>query len=279
MPSHIFFAPAFCTIKGRDPHAGGEPREPAAARVVGGYTRRQLCRAARSRYPVRMTIDAALVPAWFTVACSVLMALSLGLALRFAPWGALLAVPSRLHLMFGALLGCIGLWSLNIRIADTVTIHLLGMTTVTLLLGWCFALICGSLALLAQLLVTQEPLAALPAAWLLTVAAPTTLSAWLVWRLSALRVQNLFIYTLGAGFGGGMLSVLGVALLALPVLWLIGLDDAAAQALAGWPAIALVLFPEGFINGMLVTAACVFFPGAVKTFDEGFYYRDDQDQD
>ena len=226
-----------------------------------------------------MIVDAALVPAWFSLACGLLMATGLGLALRFAPWGALFAVPARLHLLFGTLLGCVALWSLNIRIADSLTIHLLGMTTVTLLLGWCFGVICGSLALLVQLLVMAEPLAALPPAWLLSVAVPATLSSWLVRRLSAVRVQNLFIYTLGAGFGGGMLSALAVALVSLPLLWIIGLEELAAQGLRGWPVISLVLFPEGFINGMMVTAACVFFPGAVKTFDESFYFRDEQDQD
>lgn len=224
-----------------------------------------------------MLFDAALIPAWLTVVCSLLMTVGLAVAMRFARWQALLTAPQRLHLLFGAILGCMCLWLLNIRVADALYIHLLGMTSVTLVLGWCFGMLCGSLALLGQVLVMGEPLTSLPLSWLYTVAIPATLSRWLVSRLSRLRLRNLFVYTLGGGFAGGILCALALAVLALPALWLIGRGDLAEQALATWPIIALVLFPEGFINGMLVTAACVFFPGAVKTFDERFYLGEDRD--
>jgi uncharacterized membrane protein len=94
-------------------------------------------------------------------------------------------------------------------------------------------------------------------------------------RLGRIRERNLFVYTLGGGFGGGVLSFLAVALLALPLLWLAGQAELVRQALEGWPVIVLVLFPEGFINGMVVTAVCVFIPGAVKTFDDRFYFEDE----
>ena len=133
------------------------------------------------------------------------------------------------------------------------------------------------MALLALVLVMGKPLAGLPLAWLYTVAIPATLSLWLVNRLSRLRIRNLFVYTLGGGFAGGILCALAVAVLALPALWLMDRGDLAEQGLAAWPMLALVLFPEGFINGMLVTAACVFFPGAVKTFDERLYLGEERD--
>ena len=80
---------------------------------------------------------------------------------------------------------------------------------------------------------------------------------------------------LGAGFGGGLLSVLLVAVTALPVLWLIGQHGWVGQALANWPLILLMMFPEGFINGMIVTTLTVFYPDLVKTFDDGFYLGDE----
>jgi len=34
----------------------------------------------------------------------------------------------------------------------------------------------------------------------------------------------------------------------------------------------LLLFPEGFINGMVITALTVFYPDLVKTFDDEHYF-------
>ncbi len=220
-----------------------------------------------------MLINPAFIPAGALLGLGLLMILGLGVAVRYAPWHALLAVPGRLHLVFGAALGCTLLWLLSIRLGDVATVHLLAMTSVTLVLGWCLAILAGSLALVIQVIVLGDPLLAIPAAWLFTVALPASLSAWLVSRLP--RHQNLFLYTLGGGFAGGMLSALSVALAAIGFLYLIGESALATRGLEAWPMLALILFPEGFINGMLVTAACVFFPGALKTFDEQLYFGKD----
>ena len=61
------------------------------------------------------------------------------------------------------------------------------------------------------------------------------------------------------------------ALVALPVFWLAGQGAWVTGAFDNWPLIFLMLFPEGFINGMLVTALTVFYPDVVKTFDDDYY--------
>jgi uncharacterized membrane protein len=53
-------------------------------------------------------------------------------------------------------------------------------------------------------------------------------------------------------------QVLGVSL---------GLDDIDVLL----PMLALVMFSEGFVDGMCVAALAIFYPGWVKTFDERFY--------
>jgi uncharacterized membrane protein len=218
-----------------------------------------------------MTFNAAILPPWLTLLLGLAMLLTLGVALRFADWRALRAVPARLHLILGAVVFCLGLWLLGADVADTVRIHLLGMTAVTLVLGWCFAMQSGTVALLLLLLLNGQPLATLPAAWLCSVAVPATISRLLVIRLARIRRKNLFMYTLGGGFAGGMLATLAAGLSALAVLWLSDQQSLVAGALENWPFISLILFPEGFINGMLLTAICVFHPGAVKTFDDRVY--------
>ena len=218
-----------------------------------------------------MSFAAGLLPTWLNLASGIMMLAILVIALLMADWGALRAVPARLHLVCGATLFCLALWSLDIDIEGFMRVHLLGMTAITLILGWCFALQCGTAALLLLHLSAGEPLVTLPAAWLCSVAVPATTSLLLVRRLARIRRQNLFMYTLGGGFAGGMLSVLTAALAVMVLLALAGQAGMVSAALADWPLITLVLFPEGFINGMLLTAICVFYPGAVKTFDENRY--------
>lgn len=221
-----------------------------------------------------MTFAAQLIPAWLSNSLWLLMLLTCAACVRSADWSALRQEPVRSHLLFGGTIACLVLWLISVRIIDGLWIHFLAVTALTLILGWRFAILAGSAAVVAHTLIIAQPLAAVSPAWLLTVAAPATVSRWLVQRLRKLRSGNLFIYMLGAGFGGGILSALIVALLALLLLWISGQQEWFEQAIANWPMIFLLLFPEGFINGMLVTTLTVFYPDLVKTFDDRHYLAD-----
>lgn len=223
-----------------------------------------------------MLLSSSLLPPLLHFALALVMLVTVALALRWADWQALWQVPSRLHLLLGSVAFCVVLWLLSARVGDDLRLHLLGMTSVTLLLGWRFAILSGTLALAIHLALLGEPLATVPTAWVLNVGVPATVSRGLLSLLP--RRQNLFLYTLGGGFAGGMLAVIAVALTALLLLWLGGQSALVSEALGAFPFLALLLFPEGFINGTLVTAAAVFFPSAVKTFDEHFYFGEENDE-
>jgi uncharacterized membrane protein len=225
-----------------------------------------------------MTIAADLLPAWLSAALWLCLVATCALAARYADWAALRAVPSRYHLFFGGGLCCLLLWLISVNAVDGLWFHFLGITTLTLLLGWRFAMLTGTAAIVIHTLLIGQPLAAASAAWLLTVAVPASISRWLVHRLRRLRSRNLFIYMLGAGFGGGLLSVLASAAAAVPLLWSAGQADMAQAAIDNWPLIFLLLFPEGFINGMVVTTLTVFYPGLVKTFDDDYYLDDGREK-
>jgi uncharacterized membrane protein len=218
-----------------------------------------------------MSFAADLLPTWLNLLLGIAMLVTLGLAIRFADWPAITSVPARLHLLFGCSGFCLLLWLLSADLDGAVRIHLLGMTAITLILGLRFALLSGSAALLALLWLIDRPMISLPGAWLCTVAVPAVSSRVVVSQLARIRRQNLFMYTLGGGFAGGMLATLATACTALLLLWLAGQQSLLEQGLANWPLVTLVIFPEGFINGMLLTAVCVYHPGIVKTFDDRTY--------
>jgi uncharacterized membrane protein len=221
-----------------------------------------------------MTIDGSLVPAGMNLLLWLVMLATLAPVLRYADWSALRQVPARVHLLLGGAAFCVILWLMTVRIVEGLWIHFLGMTALTLVLGWRFSMLAGTLAIAIYTPLVGQGFKALPAAWLLTVALPASVSRYLVYRLRQLKSGNLFIYMLGAGFGGGVVSVIAVAALALPLLWAIGQREWVADALANWPLITLLLFPEGFINGMVVTTLTVFYPQSLKTFDERHYLDD-----
>lgn len=218
-----------------------------------------------------MSVSLQFIPHWLSLLLWTVCAATCLLALRTADWRALRQVPARVHLVLGGVLFCVLLWSLSVRVIEGLSLHLLGMTTLTLILGWRFAILAGTLALVIHALLTSLPTGALAAAWLLTVAVPATVSRGLVYLLRRVRSRNLFIYMLGAGFGGGLLSAFAVAVAALLLLLAMGRGAWAAEALANWPLLPLIMFPEGFINGMVVTTLTVFYPDAVKTFDDRYY--------
>ena len=222
-----------------------------------------------------MTIAAELVPFWLSAGLWLCCLITLGLCARYADWAALQRDTTRYHLLFGGVIFCMVLWLLSVRVIEGLWLHFLGVTTLTLILGWRFAMLAVSVAIVLHTLLLGEALAAVSPAWLFTVAIPASVSRAVVHFLRKLKTRNLFIYMLGAGFGGGVLSVLFVALVAVPLLWMIGQTEWAADALVNWPLITLMMFPEGFINGMLVTTLTVFYPSLVKTFDDRYYLGDE----
>ncbi|MGD8417257.1 MAG: energy-coupling factor ABC transporter permease [Pseudomonadales bacterium] len=218
-----------------------------------------------------MIVAAHLVPLWLSVAVGAVMLICVAAAALTADWPALRAASERQHVLLGGLLALFLLWLLTLRVIEDVWIHLLGVTSLTLIVGWRFTVLGATLVLFGYLWWEQQPLMAAPLAWLFSVLVPATTTRILAHVLRRYGLRNLFVYMLGAGFGGGLLSVLVLALLALSTFWLIGQSDWVDRALENWPFILLLMFPEGFINGMLVTAFTVFYPDVVKTFDDDYY--------
>ena len=218
-----------------------------------------------------MIVAAQLVPLWLHLVAGLFMLLCVAGAAAMADWRALRAASERQHVLLGGILALLLLWLLTFQVVEGIRIHLLGVTTLTLLVGWRFTILGATLVLFGHLWFQHQSLLAAPLSWLFSVLVPATVTRMLAHLLRRHGRSHLFVYLLGAGFGGGLLSVLLVGLAALPTFWLIGQTAWVHSALDNWPFILLLMFPEGFINGMLVTAFTVFYPDVVKTFDDDFY--------
>ena len=219
-----------------------------------------------------MVISADLIPFWLSLGIGLIALICVMAAARTAPWTALRMATERQHVLLGGLVALLLLWwLLSLQVTEGITIHLLGVTSLTLIVGWRLTMLGATLVLLVYLWLEQQALAAAPLAWLFSLLVPATVTRLLVHILRQHGFRNLFVYLLGAGFGGGLLSMLCAALLTVPVFWLMGQTDWLLGIQENWPFLLLLMFPEGFINGMLVTAFTVFYPDVVKSFDDGYY--------
>lgn len=179
-------------------------------------------------------------------------------ALLSAPWAALRARRERQNALGVAIICLPLLWSMSPELPGGMQLQLLGMTTVTLMFGWQLAVVAGVMAALVLAVVGTWPLISLPLNLVLTVAVPVAVTLLVLWAANRLRRTNLFVYMLGVAFGGSMLGLLASFLLGS---WLLepGLDHAVVM---------LITFPEGFLNGALISAFAVFHPELVKTYDD-----------
>ncbi len=199
-------------------------------------------------------------PSLTRAALIVLVPLFLAALLR-APWRELAARQERMSAFGVAMVVLPMLWSMSPELPGGMKLHLLGMTAITLVFGWHLAMFAGVMAALVMVVVGSWPLPSLPFNLLLTVAVPVTVSAGVLAAANRLRRTNLFVYMLGVGFFGSMLAIGATLTLGN---WLLDarLDHAVVM---------LLTFPEGFINGAVISALTVFYPELVRTYDDVRY--------
>jgi uncharacterized membrane protein len=190
-----------------------------------------------------------------------------------APWLELCSDLRRQHLLFGIMLGLFLLWLVRRDFDSGLSYHFIGMTAVTLLLDWPLAVLAGLAAQLGLLAIGRQDLAALGVNGVLLVLIPVLVTELCALRVERAQPRNLFVYIFFCGFFPAALATLLTLLGGLGLLWLDGLfpmppwlDDFAGYL---W----LVMFPEAFINGTVVTALVVFYPDWLETFNRSRYLQ------
>ncbi|MBR7627897.1 energy-coupling factor ABC transporter permease [Aeromonas popoffii] len=183
----------------------------------------------------------------------------------------LLAQPLYQHLCLGGAIALVPLWLLRAGLHEGLEVHFLGLTSLTLLLGWRLTLLAPCLTLLILGYFDVIELADIGWHALIGVALPVATS-WLLFLASwAWLPRHLFVYLFVVAFGGGALSI-SVKVVASALLmdmsgtypW----HTISADYLSIWP---LLLFPEALLNGMTMTLLAIYRPHWVNTFFEREY--------
>ena len=153
------------------------------------------------------------------------------------------------------------------------------MTAVTLLLDWPLAILAGSLAQAALVVLGVDDAAAFGANGLLRILAPVLVTVVISQALERRRPTNLFLYIFISGFFAAGIAAVFTLLVGMGLLaWSNNLaPPESALELFGYA--LLVMFPEGFINGTAIAALVVFHPDWVETFDTDRYLQEPFDSD
>ena len=182
--------------------------------------------------------------------------------------------PVAIHLFCGAIPILTLLALLKTAAAPGLELHLIGLTATTLLMGSRLAILAAAFSQLLLLTLGKLPPAALGLNGLTHAAIPIAVSASLAALLRRYLPPNPFIYTLGAGFLGGILAILA-AMLATALIHHAGgvypWDTLWHKYLQTLPIIA---YPEGFINGVFATAMVAFHPNLLATFNPNDYLKE-----
>ncbi|WP_323923126.1 energy-coupling factor ABC transporter permease [Aeromonas caviae] len=181
------------------------------------------------------------------------------------------AHPLYQHLCLGGAIVLVPLWTLRAGLHEGLEIHFLGLTSLTLLLGWRLALLAPCLTLLILAYFGVIPLTDIGWQALISVALPVATS-WLLFLGSwAWLPRHLFVYLFVAAFLGGALSISAKVIASALLMGVSGTyswHTISADYLSIWP---LLLFPEALLNGMTMTLLAVYRPHWVNTFFDREY--------
>ena len=197
-------------------------------------------------------------------------------------WIELFTDSRRQHLFFGTVFALFALWLVRRDFDTGVSCHFIGMTAVTLLLDWPLAIVGAFLAQIGLVALGRQDLAAMGVNGVLLIGLPVLVTEVCAILVERAQPRNLFVYIFCSGFFAAALSALLCLLASLGVLWLDGrfampvwLEDFIGYL---W----LIIFPEAFINGMVVSALVVFCPEWLETFNRTRYlqapWKDDEPQ-
>lgn len=200
------------------------------------------------------------------------LAAILGAAAQRAPWRALIRVPVRLNLILASILGLALLWLLRADTLPGLSVHFFGLTAVTLLIGWPFALIAGATALIMLALFGHLGWAGLGIDFLGTIAPPVLITTLVTHSAQRHLPPNIFIYLFVDAFLSACLGVLAAALVTALLMTALGLYTWSTLWESYLPISLLQTIPEGIVNGMIMTALALLAPTWVISFDESRYF-------
>lgn len=217
-----------------------------------------------------MEVSGELFPAWWLWLFAIAYLWLLGRAVRWANWRRL-AYSDQLNVFLGSVVCLILLWTLRAEIQPGFSWHLSAMVTITLMFGWSFAVIGGSLALFGTTVAGLNDWSGFIPTALIFIVLPASLTQLILGLARAYLPKHYFVYVfINAFFAGGLIAVL-VALSATGLLLVA--DAYTLQKLIDnyLVVLPLMFFPEAMLNGWMISIMVGFKPDWVGSFRDEEY--------
>ncbi len=213
-----------------------------------------------------------LLPAAWTWTALAAYAAALAWAVRRAPWTRLRDGEMQ-HVFLGASVLLMFLWTLRGAVAPGLGVHFLGATVLTLMFGPELALVALGLALAGSVLQGLGGWGTLGVNGLVAGVVPVAVSQGVLRLVERHLPPHLFVYIFLAAFWGAALAMAASVMVQVGVLAAAGVYSLGAMAGEYLPFLPLLMLPEAFLNGALVTALVGMRPGWIWTFDDARYLR------
>lgn len=192
-------------------------------------------------------------------------------AFRLTDWRAFRQDTVLQHTFYGAAVVLGFLWQMRAGISPGLSIHVFGITVITLMMGWSLATIAGLIALVITVITGREPAVMFAANGLITVMIPALISHGIMLWERRRNFRNFFAYIFFCGFFGAGLAVAGAGIVMCLLLWTSGVYTFGELVHEYLRYLPLFMIPEGFVNGTFVTGLMVFHPDRLKTLDQRRY--------
>lgn len=222
-----------------------------------------------------MSIESELLPAWFMYLLFLPTGFVLLLALWRVNWLALKEQSVLQHVFYSACLALAVLWSIRAGLSSGLGIHFMGLTAATLVMGWPLALLSGAIGLLCVTIIGLESYAGFAVNFMVSVALPVATSYGVLTLVQRKLPANPFVYIFLCGFFNGAIAILAVACTTSLMLGLLQVYSWEAVYEEYFMYLPLMIFPEAFINGMVVAGVMGTFPHLLSSFNVDKYFSDD----
>lgn len=204
---------------------------------------------------------------WLLFVCIV------GLGLYRAPWSALFHVPQRLNLVAASVFFLAMLWLFSSSALPGLSLHFLGLTVVTLVIGWPLALISSVITLLILSLVGQMGGGGLGWVLLGMVVPPVLVTAAINTLAQRFLPANFFIYLFVNSFLAAFLGAIAAASTSALLMVFLEVYQWDVLRSSYFPLLPIQWVPEAMINTMIILGLTLIRPGWVMTFDDERYFK------
>lgn len=178
-----------------------------------------------------------------------------------------------IHVYFAACVVLLLLWNTRVGVLPALNFHVLGVTAITLMFGWAYAVFAVLLVTVGTLINQNGEWVGIGLNALIMGCIPIVVTASLLRFAQRKLPYNFFIYVYINGFLAAGLSTVAASICGALLMLLADSGNAEWLGYQLFPYLPLMFFSEAFINGMIMTAMVALRPGWVASFDDNLYIQ------